>query len=156
MIFSDIRLFEEEKHTYPAAVRRGLEYIRSQDFSRMELGKYSIEGDDMFALVQEMNTGPKSERKPESHRKYLDIQYLVSGTEIIGVGKKNEANEVLEDDLANRDIVFYRNLTDETDLLLKPGMFAVFYPTDVHRPGVMAASEERIRKVVIKIAMSLL
>jgi biofilm protein TabA len=156
MIVSDLKHWDKEKHLYPAAIQQGVEYIRNNPVNQMELGKYPIQGDDMFALIQEMTTADKSERRPESHRNYADIQFLASGSEVIGVARADEKNLIEEDLLDEKDIAFYSSVENETDVKLIPGMFAVFLPTDVHRPGCSVSGDVPIRKVVIKIHSKLL
>jgi biofilm protein TabA len=156
MIVTDMKQWDKEKHLYPEAIQQGVEFIRNNDVLSMEPGKYPIQGDDLFALIQEMTTAPKAERRPESHRNYTDIQYLASGSEIIGVARAGEGNIVEEDLLDEKDIVFYSEVQEETDVILSPGMFAVFFPADVHRPGCSVTADVPIRKVVIKIHPKLL
>ncbi|ULL13526.1 DUF386 domain-containing protein [Paenibacillus sp. H1-7] len=156
MIFSDLGNWEREKAVYPKAVNRGLEYIRSTDFSTLPLGKHEIEGDLMFALLQEASTRAWEEQRPESHRTYTDIQFLISGEEIIRVAPWSEDAKVSEEAFELKDIAFYEQVGKESELVLSPGSFAVFYPGDIHRPCCRVNDNGTIKKVVIKIHKSLL
>jgi YhcH/YjgK/YiaL family protein len=157
MMLGDIAHWQEEKKLYPQAVQRGIEYIRSTDFTSLPDGKYEIEGDSMFALLQSPTTRAAELQRPESHRVHTDIQFLLEGRERIGVARASERLRIADDQLAERDYALYDEVEGESDLLLEPGMFAVFFPTDIHRPCCSAdGTEAKVRKVVVKINKSLL
>ena len=62
---------------YPVAVREALEFLRSHDFTTMEDGKYPIHGEDSVAILQRYETREPDSGKPEAHRRYVDVQYIV-------------------------------------------------------------------------------
>ncbi|WP_186446216.1 YhcH/YjgK/YiaL family protein [Paenibacillus cremeus] len=156
MIFSDLKNWQREKQVYPKAVNRGLEYIQNTDFSTMKPGNYEIEGQLMFAMLQERITTASHTRQPESHLTYTDIQYLIEGEEIIRVAHLTGEELISEDTFEEKDLAFYSKVGPETSLLLQPGSFAVFYPGDVHLPVCSVTEDKPLRKVVIKIHKSLL
>ncbi|MCS7462030.1 YhcH/YjgK/YiaL family protein [Paenibacillus doosanensis] len=156
MIFSDLKQWEREQTVYPEAITKGLQYIRSTDFSELPLGKHEIDGELMFALLQEPLTQGWERQRPESHRTYTDIQLLLSGEELIRVVPLSEEAVISEESFDTRDIAFYSKVGAESDLVLKPGLFAVFYPGDIHRPCCSVGQDQKIRKVVIKVHKSLL
>ena len=84
MIFSSIQTKDDFK-AYPEAVRRVIDYLKSSDFVNMEAGVYEIQGKDIYAQVFDATTGPAAEKRPESHNDYLDIQFLASGEEKLGL-----------------------------------------------------------------------
>ena len=153
MIFGSIHNLEQDRTTLPKALLKGLEYIRDTDLSTRPAGRYEIDGSDMFALVQDNQTAPKAERKTETHRKYIDIQYVHSGSEIIGYGLANPENEVLEELLEQKDAIFYKNVKDEMELVLTSGMYVILFPADVHRPGCIYGTSSEVRKIVVKVAI---
>jgi biofilm protein TabA len=156
MIWSEIAHWEEEKRNFADAIRRGMDYIVQNDIFTMELGKHLIEGELLFALIQETTTKEFQLQKPESHRQYIDIQYLVSGEEKIGVAKLSSSQLVTEDFFETKDVAFYGKLQNELELILHPGAYAVFFPTDIHRPCCTVKADRKIRKAVIKIHTSLI
>lgn len=151
MIFGDLTNFDKEEHLFPEAVRRGIDYIRRLDLGSKEPGKYELEGTLMYALVQEVHTRHASRQRLESHDCYADIQFLVSGEEKIGLIRHSPNMVVTENKLMSDDIAFYESGEAETEILLKPGKFAVFFPSDIHRPCCSAVEDRAIKKVVIKI-----
>ncbi|MFH5181694.1 YhcH/YjgK/YiaL family protein [Paenibacillus sp. TAB 01] len=151
MIFGDMAHFEQEKQTYSGHIRRGLDAIFSLNLADRAAGKYEIDGERMFALVQEIETEPAHKRRPESHETYADIQFLISGEEAIGVAKLSPELPVSEDKLSTHDLVFYERVDNELMLKLRPGQFAVFYPSDVHRPCCQLNGPSAVKKIVLKI-----
>lgn len=75
MIFSSINS-KDDFTNYPKAVQRAIKYLKENDFVNMEAGVYEIEGKLMYAQVFDATTGPVSEKRPEVHEKYLDVQFL--------------------------------------------------------------------------------
>jgi len=152
MIICDRRDWARERHAFHPVVDQAISWIAETDFSQLETGKYAILPDDkMFCLVQEMMTEPASARKAESHFSYIDIQYLLEGTENIGVARAHPDQVVTEDFAQQHDVVFYQQTLNESMITLTPGMFALFFPHDLHRPCCASAEPARIRKAVIKI-----
>ena len=129
----------------------GLEYISNTDFSKLEMGTYKIEGNDVFAILQTYDTKEEVDCRLESHQKYIDIQYMISGEEFVGVTPLNN-QEVTEDLLKENDVVFYKGTGSK--IKLSAGSFMVFYPTDVHAPGIQTNKASKVIKVVVKVAVS--
>lgn len=156
MIFGHIKNLAQEKSILPAALRTGLDYLAKTDFAGIAAGKHEIVGSDIFVALSDYTTDSKENKKLEAHVKYIDIQYIVSGTENIGYGDMEPGLTVKEDKLAEKDVIFYQAVPNETELKLTSGMYAVFFPWDVHRPGCTAGGPEPVRKAVVKVKMELL
>lgn len=126
-------------------------WLKATNTETIEPGRYPIMGEDVFALVSEYTTKPETECRPESHRKYIDIQIMVLGKEIIGWEPlENQPLQVPYDEKA--DIAFYAG--KPAGFELRAGCFAVFYPTDIHMPCVEAGGKQQVKKIVIKIRCS--
>ena len=95
MIFSSIKNGDSFEK-YPAAIQTALEYLKSHDFASMEPGVYEIQGKDIYAQVFDAMTEDVADRRPESHEKYLDVQFLVSGRERLGFTKNTGNYKVAE------------------------------------------------------------
>lgn len=129
-------------------VALGLAWLAKFDAQTTD-GRYAIDGDDVYALVQSYDTVDASEKKFESHRTYLDIQYIASGTETILYAPTRSLQPTMAYDAA-KDYLLYSDPAHATSLLMQPGSFAVFYPQDGHKPGCVNGSHAKIKKVVIK------
>jgi YhcH/YjgK/YiaL family protein len=129
-------------------IKKGLEFIEEIDFSTIEPGRYNIDGDDIFALVQEYNTKEPMDAKPEAHERYIDIQYVDKGAELMGYAPL-ENQEILIPYNPEKDLVFYK--ADTSLIKVEEGMFAIFFPNDIHAPGIKIEESKAVKKVVIKV-----
>ena len=92
-------------YNFSTFVEAGLKYLENTDFSALETGKYEISGQDVYALVQDYSSKPKSEGKFEAHKKYIDIQYIIKGEELMGAANVADFAEATEYS-HEKDIVF--------------------------------------------------
>jgi YhcH/YjgK/YiaL family protein len=128
-----------------------LEYLKKTDFTRMEPGKYEIDGNNLYALVQKYNSKMPEEGKWEGHRKYIDIQFVAEGIERIGYANSVRVKAIGEYSDENDFVLFEGN----GDFLTVPaGYFAIFAPQDVHMPGITADKPAMIKKVVMKVRIN--
>lgn len=133
-------------------LRKALEYIEKADFASMLNGEYEVDGREVFARVNSYNTEPAEAKKPERHYEYIDVQYLVSGSERIGYCPLTEAFRVVEDNSLKNDVVFYEQTFGENFIVLQEGDVAIFFPWEVHRPGCNSgAVSANVKKVVVKV-----
>ena len=116
-------------------------------------GKYEVDGEDLFYVVDEYETKPIDEGRLEIHRKYLDIQCVVSGAECIGVAPMEGLVEETPYD-GEKDLAFYRAEPAMSRLHLAQGMFAIFWPNEPHMPGRrIGSTPEKVKKIVVKVKM---
>ena len=126
---------------------KGLRLLQTTDFSALEAGKYEVDGKELFFMLQSYQSKEQNDR-PEAHKKYIDIQYLLEGEEQIGIGA---LSEMVEEVSANPegDIWFYHGPV--TGFKMEKGNFAVFFPQDAHAPGIATGDPAPVRKVVVKV-----
>jgi YhcH/YjgK/YiaL family protein len=153
MIFSSVET-DNTYAAYPEVIREVIEYLKRHDFVNMEPGVYEIQGNDIYAQVFDATTGRAEDKKPESHRRYLDIQYLASGQEKIGFAPLDD-DCVVDEHIRERDLIFYNKVGNESFITALPGCFTIFFPWDVHRPAVAVEKPMTIRKVVVKVRTTL-
>ncbi len=132
-------------------IAAGVRWLRAFDASLPD-GRHDVEGDDVFALVATYHTGPATEKRFETHRVYLDLQYVAAGTERILHAPANGLTVEVPYDEA-KDIAFYAEPKASSSLLLRAGDLAVFHPADAHKPGCMAGGRDEVRKVVVKVRL---
>lgn len=131
---------------------KAFEYLAQTDFSTLEKGKYEIDGKNIFAIVNEYETIDPSGEKMESHRKYIDVQYIVSGAELIGhdfMQEKQPSKAYSEED----DYMLFAEKPSFFSLLAQDH-FAIFFPTDLHMPNLRVDTPGPVKKVVIKISVN--
>jgi len=129
---------------------RAFIFLRSSDLSKLEVKRYDIDGDNLYATISEYITKNEEDAKFEAHRKYIDIQYLISGTELMGVSPISQKKDILEPYDTAKDIEFM-TVTNSNNYKATPDRFFIFFPSDLHRPGVKADENSKVRKVVIKV-----
>ncbi|MDR3435065.1 YhcH/YjgK/YiaL family protein [Telmatospirillum sp.] len=151
MIFGNVNNLKDMLPWLPIPLRTAMSYLMGTDFELLPAGRYDLEGDNIYVLIQDATTKPKEDRKPEVHRKYIDVQFLVRGQEAMGIATDTGNNKIRDDLLAERDVIFYEDMENESRLVFKPGDFAIFFPSDVHRPVCQVDESESIRKVVVKV-----
>lgn len=128
---------------------KALHYIATTDFSKFESGKHDITEDSMFLLVNDYQTKENELNIMEAHRKYIDLQYIYKGSELIEHEILNNQKVYKEYDSDNDYILFTPN--SKTEINFSEGMFAIFYPNDLHMPGLIKNKSELVRKIVVKV-----
>lgn len=129
-------------------IKKGLDYLVSTDLENLEVGKYEIDGSDVFVLIQEYLGKEISDANCEAHKNYIDIQYIIAGEEYIGYAPVEGMEVIVPYDEA-KDRYFVK--WDGTLLTYTKGMFSIFFPSDAHMPGVEKTSGIVIKKAVVKI-----
>lgn len=133
---------------------KALEYLAAADFSKVANGRYVLDGEKMYANVENYTTADRSTKKPEAHNKYIDVQYLDKGTEKIYFAPRTADVKVVEDYAEERDLLFFENIEEKDYVVLNAGDFAVLFPWELHRPGCNAENEpSAVQKIVVKIAV---
>ena len=125
------------------------DYIKNNDLFHLKAGRHSIDGDNIFLLMNEYETKLEKANALEAHRKYIDVQYILEGEELIEYASFNNQEISREYDSEN-DYAFY-HAENTIKLDFQAGMFAVFFPDDLHMPGVKCKEVSAIRKIVLKV-----
>lgn len=130
----------------------GLALLNEESVRNAAPGKHEVDGENLFYIVDEYETKPVEEGRLEIHRKYLDIQYIVSGSECIGTAPLEGLSE--ETPYAGEtDLAFYESSPTMSRLHLKQGMFTIFWPNEPHMPGRSIQVPEKVKKIVVKVRM---
>jgi YhcH/YjgK/YiaL family protein len=132
------------------AFEQALAFLHRQDLATMPAGTYELDGRRVYALVQDYQTKRAAEGKWEAHRKYLDLQYVVSGAERFGCAPAGRMTEGPYD--AERDME--RPAVEGSFIELRAGEFMILWPGEPHMPGMAIGEPAPVRKVVLKIAAS--
>lgn len=139
------------KNVHPR-LAAGLNWLRTTDLASLPLGKAVIDGEHLFALIQEYSPKGPELGKLEAHRRYWDIQYVASGEERMGWVNLGEVT-LSEPYNPEREVAFF---TGKCNFIRVPaGSFTIFAPQDVHMPGVApeGGTAGLVRKVVVKVEM---
>jgi biofilm protein TabA len=125
-------------------------FLKNSDVTRLEKKRHDINGDNLYAVVNEYVTKKEEDVRFEAHKKYIDIQYIFYGAEIIGVAPYIAKYEVLVPYDSTKDIEFI-TAAENSRLKATPDRFFIFFPSDLHRPGVSDGESSTVRKIVLKV-----
>lgn len=136
---------------YSDRIDRAIQYIKDNcmELANLKNGKYEIDGDDIYVIIQDYKTKSEAEAKWEAHKKYIDIQYIIKGREKIGWGMISEFSPVTNYD-EEKDVMFLEGKGDFPEI--EEGSFAVLTPQYVHKPSIsVGQNQEYVKKAVIKV-----
>ena len=141
MIYASLNA-KKGNYEYPAAIATALEFLAKPETKELPVGRYELDGDNIYVLIQDQTTAPVEKKRAESHRNYIDIQYLFTGKEVQGYAPLLPG--VKGEEPAGKDNIYY----DEE--------FTVYFTNDIHRPNCTMDEPVNIHKAVVKIKESLI
>lgn len=128
-----------------------LAFLQRHDPDTLEPGRYEVDDLGAFALVSEYESRPLAECFIECHRRFIDIQLLLRGSEGVGFCSRGAGRELPYDE--EKDFL---KLEGKADFFtLQPGSFVIFFPDDGHMPMIRLGEEpSQVKKVVFKIPVA--
>ena len=149
---------------------RAFEIFRDKTLSQKQDGRYAVDGEKIYYTIQRYTTKPMfSSRRNgdatlspqaclgvssnlEAHRKYIDIQFLLEGVEILGYAPLKGLTTAQEYN-PKKDIAFFNTPKDITKVILEPDLLCILFPDDAHLPGRQLNEPADVHKIVIKIRL---
>ena len=128
-------------------INEAIEYISKLDFENLSVGRYDVDENFYYSLL-EYDAFENGSCLFESHRKYVDIQWIIEGNERLFINDIRHL-EPIEDYNEEKDVIHYKDNGCPTSLLLTKGSCAVLLPKDAHRPGRIKGN--KIKKIVGKL-----
>jgi biofilm protein TabA len=123
-------------------------YLKNTDLKSLTNGRHVIDGDNVYAIVTEAPLKDYDKTVFESHRKYIDLQYVITGEENMSKAPVTSVTVSKPYDEA-ADIAYY---TGEGKIYTVPAeSFILFFPTEAHRPNITPGGNKVVKKIVIKI-----
>ena len=122
-------------------------FLKNMNLDTLSAGKYAIIGEQVFASVTEAPSRNKEDVKWESHKHYVDLQYIIRGKEMIGIADTSTATIIKP---YSPDAINYS--AEGKYYIAEPGAFFLFFPNDAHRPTIKVEGDDVVKKIVIKIA----
>ncbi len=131
-------------------LQEAVAYLKEQDLAAMEVGTYEVDGDFYF-MIQEYETKEPAVCRLETHKNYIDIQWIISGEEAIDT--VNVAGLTVEEAYdADRDVAFWKKPAEMCHIVLSSGSYAILPPSIAHQPGMRAESlASPVKKCVGKV-----
>lgn len=150
MVFDNLKNCELYYGMHPR-FKEAFDFIKKAIAENLDAGKYEIDGKELWASVQEYTSKLYEDAKAEAHKNYIDIQFIVSGTEVIEgfdiskASPKSEYNDV-------KDVMFYEDNANAGKGVLTDNEYGIFFPHDVHKPGIcLNGNQSTVKKIVVKV-----
>ena len=144
--------YRANKNAWDAA----LAFIERNDLAALQAGRHEIPGTEAFANVIVYET--RLEGDFEYHRKYIDLQYIVTGREKCEIVPLTALEREIEAYSENGDSGLMNGLAEGVkvqEIVLDKGMVGIYFPFDAHKPNMAVGdAPEKSRKIVVKIPVS--
>lgn len=131
-----------------SSIKKALEFLMNNDCTKLEPGRHEIDGDKVYANVSRYESKPREKGVWEAHRRYIDIQYVAEGTELIGYANLKELKVTKEYDKEGDYLLLEGN---GGFITASKGTFLILWPEDAHMPGIAKNEPANIVKVVVKV-----
>ena len=133
--------------------QKAFAYLQAMDLMALAPGKYEIDGEDVFVMIQEYETRDLSAGKWEAHKKYADIQYVLAGQEQMGYAEIGQMSDC-DDQTPAKDMLVYKTDNGAGSFIRHTaGRFSIFFPQDAHMPNIADGAKTQNKKAVVKVLM---
>ncbi len=128
-------------------------FIKKALAENLPVGKYEIDGKDVYASVQEYNTKEEQAARYEGHRKYIDIQFIASGAEAVEVTDIAKTQSITPYN-EEKDVEFFQTNEKVWKGVWTANEYGIFFPYDIHRPGMRVDGVSApVKKILVKIKL---
>ena len=131
---------------------KALDVLKDPTLGDKEKGRYEVDGENVFYMVQQYTTKPAEQSKLEAHKTYIDIHCIVKGRELFGYTPLNDP-KLPAPHYDKGDDLLYDVPDNISKVTLTPGTFCVAFPQDVHMPCCQIEDPEEVKKIVVKVKM---
>lgn len=125
-------------------------FLRQPDLADMPEGRHDVDGDNVFAVVAKGVGRKPEEALIETHDQYIDIQFVLKGTDNIGWKSRKDLGPSTEASDPRNDVAFYQDAPTVWSSV-GPNTFGIYFPEDAHLPMI---SDEELHKVIMKVAIT--
>lgn len=132
--------------------KRAFEFLRAVT-PATPVGRHEIDGEEIYAFVQQHATKVPAEKKMEVHRRYIDIQFMLRGREIIAWAPLATMGTPTMEFDPKVDAALYAYPPDAVEVPVVAGQFMILFPEDAHAPSVAWGEPAEVLKVVVKVAV---
>lgn len=152
MIFDSLTSCKQYYSTHKH-FRAAFDFLEKATRENLPTGRYELEGTELFASVQEYDSKLPDGALFEGHRRYIDLQYVMSGVEYMEASAPSYA-EIETDYNAEKDVLFFKDHSAPVACTVHAGEFVIFFPHDIHKPGLCVNRQPApVKKIVVKIAV---
>jgi YhcH/YjgK/YiaL family protein len=143
--------FARQYHLNKIFWNKAFAFLRDTDLVTLKSGRHTIDGDNVYAIVSEAPSKDYDKTAFESHKNYIDLQYVITGEENMG---RTRVESLTVDKAYNdkADIAYYKG--DGKIYTVPQNSFLLFFPGEAHRPNITPGGNKVVKKVVIKIRVA--
>lgn len=124
-------------------------FLKEHDLKTLAKGKYPVDGDNVFVSVTEDPGKDFEKTNWESHRKYIDVQCIITGDEKMGEWPVAEATTITRPYDEAKDVANYT--APGKFYIVRAGSFIIFFPGEAHRPNITPGGNKVVKKIVVKV-----
>ena len=128
---------------------KAFSFLSRPDLTQLEEKCHDIDGDRVFATIMKKPGRPKEDGLLEAHERYIDIQMVLAGVDLMGWKPVCRCKETSRPYDPENDVMLFSDPADAW-VATHPGQFAVFFPGDAHIPLI---SQDTLHKAVVKVAV---
>lgn len=147
----DVQELAYQYHSNPELWEKAFKFLATTNLDTLSLGKHILDGDNLYVSVTQGPVKSFEDTKWEAHKKYIDIQYVISGKEKMGQVTVDKTSVIVPFDVT-KDVGFYSASDSDAGYYeANPSVFLIFFPKNAHRPGIKLEGCNTDKKLVIKI-----
>lgn len=156
MIFTNVN-DEVQNKRLAKDIQFCIEYAKKNENRILSLvhGSYDVGYNDIKMNIGKYFTKSENEKFWESHKKYLDVQIMINGTEKVAINDIRDMKVKSFDE--EKDLTILEG-NKAFDIVMKTGDVLVFFPNDVHKPELNVSENDdsgNIRKIVTKVVFKI-
>jgi biofilm protein TabA len=153
MVVTDLKHMAEQVKMTPE-MQKALDFIKASEGKTLTDGTTQLDGDKVYAMVQTYDTLVHADpARLEAHKKYIDVQYVAEGEEVIGWAQVSAMKETVSYNAEKDYWLGTMAAKDMTPVVLKKGQAAILWPDDGHAPRLALGAPSHVVKIVVKVAV---
>jgi biofilm protein TabA len=144
----DKRKMAESYYKFKSRWDMAFKFLKDNDLTTLT-GTHNIDSTNVYVIAVDYNSKDKSDTRYESHKRYVDIQYVAVGEEMMGKTTMDSAEVAVPYSEAN-DIAYYK-FDGGNYYKATPKNFFIFFPGELHRPSIKVGESVPIKRIVVKV-----
>lgn len=136
-------------------IDRVLEAVQKYTPENYPAGRIPLDGENIYLNFLEYDTHRSAEGMTEAHRAYIDVMYMVEGTEVVYVKPVHRLQKVTRKYDAQIDALLAEIDEDSSEIRLMPGDFLILFPEDAHAPACSGDQSVHVKKIIGKVKIDL-
>ncbi|GHT62453.1 hypothetical protein AGMMS50239_15810 [Bacteroidia bacterium] len=136
----------------PKLWQKAFRFLASPEFPHLPEGKQVIDDENLFVNINEYDTKNTEDAKCEAHIKYADIQFMITGEELMGLTPLSNTQNPTP--YSEEKDIYFMQPNDMQYYLADTSNFFIFFPSDAHRPAVKVKENVPVKKAIVKVRIA--